>query len=173
MNKKQIDQMRRIQEAFKKNKIDFIGEGAVLKEEGNVSAPKNNNAEISTEQNPQNLFIELIQNERNASRYYTILASKANYHKQSLLSLISDNAKQREDSLSEIYTKKTNTVYVGQDRNINNIVPLKDGIIWAIEVENDNILKIASSIYKDELDLIIQKKFCDINLLHLALNLED
>ena len=159
MTKKEIEQMRAIQKAFREDRISFSNADLHSPDEENHEQPYRD----------ENTIESFIQNEGNAYHFYEILSSKAGGKAAEVIKTMASNAKQRETNLNNIYTKQNGNAYNKRNPNINGNISLKNGLLWAIEVENSCIHQMLLYHNKSSIDSIIQSKICDIHLLYLAL----
>lgn len=185
MTNKQISDLRKIQNAFKEDRIRFVNGNVIIEEPDIQKEPFKNesnnlinnptlsflgNKSLHPRLSQKNIFIAFIQDEYNATIYYTNLANKCDSKTKEVLQKIARNAKYRKDILLQLYNKQNMTNYNIKNPLINTEINIIDGILWAIEVENENISNMIKYTYRNKIDAVIQSKISDLSLLHLSLS---
>lgn len=195
-----INQLEMIKKAVKENRIEFLNGGAriidappinkepVSKNQDTVREPTNTNKDDDNtlveeidnldEQNIYNQQLkDFIQRERNANIFYKYLSSIAdNEENSSALEYLSNESKRHFNELNILHEEENGTKYEVKETKINNIINFKDGIAWAIELENKGLIDIidisenieSETTYK-KINSIIGRKTCYISILHLML----
>lgn len=165
------------------NKDDILEEnveGKVTEEKGIEETNKTDKTDKTPIVN-NNYFeklTEFIQNERNASIFYKYLASTANKDENAeILDTLSQESLNRYNSLNNIYEDNFGEKFQVKKSKINNTIKFKDGIVWAIEVENRGLIDMVdfyenldAEKYSKKINSIMYRKTCDISFLHLILS---
>ena len=178
-----------IKRAIKENRIEFVDGGARIlggKGEGVSTAITNPEKPTAVEEVKEveennshfEKLTDFIQNERNASIFYKYLASIANKEENAnILNSLSEESLKRLNSLSFVYEDKFGDKYDAKNSKINNTVKFKEGIAWAISVENKNLIEmidmyenLTTEKYLRKINSIIYRKTCSISFLHLILS---
>ena len=132
-------------------------------------APQSTPSPSSTNDTEQ-ILISFIQGEKNANSFYLNLCDLAqDEHTRSVISLISNNAEKRKQSLGMIHNKMTGNSYSEKDLSIISCDSLSQGIKAAIEIENGSLRelsdlyeKLDNGMHLKSLNSVIQKKISDI-----------
>ena|GEM_PF-6529026 len=180
-------QAAELKRAIKENRIEFVDGSARIIEEKHE--PKNvisespvENIEIINADDSEGKHLErlgeFIQNERNASMFYKYLSEVANKEENSkILNELSDESLKQFNNLNFIYEDKFSGKYEVKKSEINNTVKFKEGIIWALSVENKAVLEmvdlyesIEAEKYLKKINTIIYRKMCGISYLNLILS---
>lgn len=171
MTEQQISDLRRIQQAFNENRLDFVDGRAIIREDETAPQPHHNQHPIpkTDEPTPHPTLSTFIQNEHNASKFYHSLSIKAHGKQKEILQKLSKQAKKREQDLTKIHAKQNKAPFKPRVPNINTNIEPQQGIQWAIEVEHLNINTMLNYKYKNRIINVIQSKMADQSLLLLAL----
>ena len=152
-------ELKKIEEAVQKDKIDIIGGKAILKNK--------NQEQIKTR------LGTIIQNQRNGTHFYeNLLHICKNSHQKKDLEIIKNHCIKHTDIFFKIYENTIGGKYTPKEPHIQNGFTLEQGVYLAIQEETHNVLEIISLFEESILERhiskinnIIQLKHCHINLL--------
>ncbi|MCL1935448.1 MAG: hypothetical protein FWF57_03610 [Defluviitaleaceae bacterium] len=135
-----------------------------------INQEQNNILDINKSNRVKNhsIFQTFIQNQRNAKIFYGMLEEKSLHESRNIFNRLSLLSKEIEESLNNTHRRIYGDFYSPYDAIIFE-PSIQQGILMAIEIENEMIIQMIDYEHKNKILSEIQKKLCILSLLHTAL----